>query len=268
MKAKIIHISDVHFGDPTFSDNLKFNILSQIQDKNPDMIIFAGDLTYTGHLNEYDNAKEFIDELKSITEVHVVPGNHDARNVGLVHFENLIGKPIFKRESGKIVILGLDSAREDINDGNIGPFQLEWLKSELEKAPKNFGKIVVLHHHLIPIPQTGRERNILLDCGDLLQLLLDYNVDLVLGGHKHVPNVVTLENMAIINSGTATTRRVRGNGHPCYSELILNDEDLNAYIIFTENGAKKPVAKYTFEETDEGVKMRSHKNEAAYRIRP
>jgi 3',5'-cyclic-AMP phosphodiesterase len=56
----------VHFGDPTFSDSLKFNILSQIQDKNPDMIIFAGDLTYSGHINEYDNANEFIKEYKKL----------------------------------------------------------------------------------------------------------------------------------------------------------------------------------------------------------
>ena len=48
MKRNIIHISDVHFGDPTHSDELVYNLTSQIEEENPDMIIFAGDLTYRG----------------------------------------------------------------------------------------------------------------------------------------------------------------------------------------------------------------------------
>jgi len=268
LEKKIIHISDVHFGDPTFSDELKFNLLLQIQNENPDMIIFAGDLTYNGYLSEYNNVKEFIDELNSISETHVIPGNHDARNVGLMHFERLIGEPRFVRKSGESIIIGLDSAREDINDGNIGSFQLEWLEDELKEIPKEYSKIVTFHHHLIPIPQSGRERNILLDSGDLLQLLRDHHVDLVLSGHKHVPNVVTVENMAIVNSGTATTKRVRGNGHPCYSEIIINNSELDAYILFTETGVKKRIAKYSFERTEVVDKMLSHKNEVAYRITP
>lgn len=268
MEKEIIHISDVHFGDATFSDDLKFKILRQIRDENPDMIMFAGDLTYHGYRSEYNNAQEFIDELRSVSETHVIPGNHDARNVGLVHFENLIGESRFSRKIGDGVIIGLNSAREDINDGNIGTIQLEWLKDELDKIPKDHTKIVTFHHHLLPIPQSGRERNILLDSGDLLQLLRDYQVDLVLGGHKHVPNVVTVEQMAVINSGTATTRRVRGNGHPCYGKIVINDTDFEAYLIFSETGTRKLVAKYSFERTEEGIRMISHKNKVACRLIP
>jgi hypothetical protein len=60
--------------------------------------------------------------------------------------------------------------------------------------------------------------------------------------------MVTLENIAIINSGTSTTRRVSGNG------LIINEEDLDSYLIFTETGIKKYVASYSFEKTVEGLK--------------
>lgn len=269
METNIINISDVHFGDPTHSDDLVYNLISQVEEENPDMIIFAGDLTYNGFISEYIEAKNFIEELNSIAEIHVVPGNHDARNVGLEHFENLIGEKSFLRndDSGGFVVIGLDSSRPDINDGNIGSFQLDWLKNELKKISKDKGKVVTFHHHLIPIPQSGRERNILLDSGDLLQLLLDEGVNVVLGGHKHVPNVVTVEGIAVINSGTATTRRVRGTGHSCYSQLILNNGDLEAYLIFTETGVKKHVASYTFEETEEGVRTHSYNHKAAYRLK-
>ena len=100
-----------------------------------------------------------MDDLKSITETHVIPGNHDARNVGLIHFEKLVGdkKFIHMDKSGGFAILGLDSSEPDINDGQIGIDQLDWLKLELDKIPNDMCKIVTFHHHLLPIPQTGRE---------------------------------------------------------------------------------------------------------------
>ena len=36
MERKIIQLSDIHFGDLTFSTSLKINALKQIEDENPD----------------------------------------------------------------------------------------------------------------------------------------------------------------------------------------------------------------------------------------
>ena len=51
--------------------------------------------------------------------MHVIPGNHDARNVGLIHYERLIGERKFTQidENGGFAIIGLDSSQPDINDG-------------------------------------------------------------------------------------------------------------------------------------------------------
>ena len=87
MQKKIIQISDIHFGEKTFSQDLKNNFLKQLADENPDLIIVSGDLTTEGYPHEYNDASTFLDELKSITKTHVIPGTHDARNVGLIHFE-------------------------------------------------------------------------------------------------------------------------------------------------------------------------------------
>ena len=211
------------------------------------MIIISGDLTTQGYLTEYNDASTFLDDLKSITETHVIPGNHDARNVGLIHFEKLVGdrKFIHMDKSGGFAILGLDSSEQDINDGQIGIDQLDWLKLELDKIPDDMCKIVTFHHHLLPIPQTGRERNILLDSGDLLRVFIDYGVDLVLNGHKHVPNVWMIEKMVTLNSGTATTRKLRGNTYPSYNELLMDDCGIFVNLINTETGYKKELAKYS-----------------------
>ena len=260
MEKKIIQISDVHFGSLTFSKELKSNLISQIQHENLDFIIFAGDATDHGYATEYNDAAAFVDELKAISEVHSIPGNHDARNVGILHFQRLIGDRHFVRIDKKVgfAIIGLDSSKADVNSGDIGYDQIKWLKDELEKIPDNIGKFVTFHHHLLPVPQAGpskiydfrvrkiknlqnfqfrapkihrifesfagRERNILLDSGDLIQELVDYKVNFVLNGHKHVPNTWIMENMVVLNSGTATTGKLRGNTRPCYNQMIISDE--------------------------------------------
>jgi len=76
----------------------------------------------------------------------------------------------------------------------------------------------------MPVPGTGRERNIVYDAGDLLRVLTSEGCDLVLCGHKHVPNVWRLEDMFIVNAGTACSLRLRGRVQPCYNliEVLPN----------------------------------------------
>jgi len=83
--------------------------------------------------------------------------------------------------------------------------------------------VLCLHHHLVPVPGTGRERNIVHDAGDLLRVLSKTGTDLVLCGHKHVPNVWRLEDMLIVNAGTACTHRLRGKVRPCYNLIEVHD---------------------------------------------
>ena len=79
-----------------------------------------------------------------------------------------------------------------------------------------------MHHHLVPVPGTGRERNIVYDAGDMLQVLASCGTDLVLCGHKHVPNVWRLEDMLIVNAGTACSHRLRGRVRPCYNIIEIH----------------------------------------------
>lgn len=247
MEKKIAQISDIHFGEKNFSLQLKDNLLNQLEDENPDLIIVSGDLTTEGYVHEYEQAAEFVDQLRSITSTYTVPGNHDARNVGLIHFEKNIGhrKFIHVDKAGGFAIVGLDSSEPDINDGQIGIDQLEWLRKQMEKLPSDLCKIVTFHHHLLPIPQTGRERNILLDSGDLLRVFSECGVDFILNGHKHVPNVWMIEKMVTLNSGTATTRKLRGNTFPSHNQLIIRDDNIHVNLINTENGDKREMANYS-----------------------
>lgn len=252
MAKKIIHLSDIHFGEKTFSKDLIFKVLSQLRKEKPDLIIISGDITQNGYKYEYEVIKKFIERLKFIAKTFVVPGNHDARNVGLIHFEKLIGprKFVHVDDEQEVVIIGLDSSEPDINDGQIGFDQLMWLNQELSKLPNEYCKIVMFHHHLLPIPNTGRERNILLDSGDLIQILLDNEVDIILNGHKHVPNVWIIEKMIVINAGTATTLKLRGETLPSYNKLIIDDNKITVDLIHTEDNETIKVAEYYIKKDD------------------
>ncbi len=57
MEKKIIHISDLHFGEYKFSSKLKNNLKFQIEYENPDLIIIAGDITSMGYIEEYRMAE-------------------------------------------------------------------------------------------------------------------------------------------------------------------------------------------------------------------
>ena len=79
----------------------------------------------------------------------------------------------------------------------------------------------MLHHHLLPIPGTGRERNVVNDAGDVLEVLVECGVKLVLSGHKHVPYAWRLEDMFVVNTGTVSTLRLRGDTKPCYNVVEI-----------------------------------------------
>ena len=62
------------------------------------------------------------------------------------------------------------------------------------------------------------------DAGDLLALLTELKVSLVLAGHKHVPNVWQFGEMLLVNSGTASSHRVRGYTRPSYNVIEIDSE--------------------------------------------
>lgn len=68
MDKKLIHISDLHFGEYKFDEKLKNNLKFQIEYENPDLIVVAGDITALGYLEDYNLAREFLYELNNIAE--------------------------------------------------------------------------------------------------------------------------------------------------------------------------------------------------------
>ena len=128
-------------------------------------------------------------------------------------------------------ILAVDSTEPDLDHGVIGRGRYEWIEERFG-ANEAYLRIFVLHHHLLPVPGTGRERNVVHDAGDTLECLQRADVHLVLSGHKHVPYAWRLEDLFVVNAGTVSTSRLRGKTKPCYNVVEASPERVTVYRKF------------------------------------
>ncbi len=248
-RLTICQISDIHCGSPYFVPDLLERSILEINELDPTAVVVSGDLTDAGYRQEFETSAEYVRRFRC-DHVMVIPGNHDSRNVGYIHFERLFGDRYSVLDFEEAIMVGVDSSEPDLNDGRIGRERYEFIRGAFDNAGDRL-KIFVVHHHLMPIPGTGRERNIIFDAGDVLELLTEMDVKLVLSGHKHVPYSWKLENMFLVNAGTASTSRLRGNTRPCYN------------IIEIENDRVKVFRKYPFKERELAVDFNAGTNEYA-----
>jgi Icc protein len=222
----IVQISDLHCGKQYFLPNLLERAIAEINDLEPKIVICSGDLTTFGFKEEYALAKGYLDAIDCESLV-VIPGNHDSRNVGYVHFEELFGERNSVLRKDGITVVAVDSTEPDLDHGQIGRGRYHWIEDEF--ADQADLRIFVLHHHLLPVPGTGRERNVVYDAGDAIECLQRAGVNLVLSGHKHVPYAWKLEDLFVVNAGTVSSQRLRGNSRPCYNLIEVSDHHVSVW---------------------------------------
>ena len=217
---RIIQISDIHCGSGYFSPELMEKTISYINNSKPDALLITGDLTTEGFYHEFETALSYINRMEVENKL-IVPGNHDARNVGYRSFEKLIGPPDSKLEMGNILICGADSTEPDLDDGQLG----RHLTGELKETFKKFNGVIILamHHHVISVPNSGREMNILRDAGDVLKMAVKSGVNIILSGHKHIPHIWNFEGIKVVTCSTTTSRRIRGIYKPSFNILEIDD---------------------------------------------
>lgn len=228
----IAHISDPHVGSPYFVANMMNRVIMELNELNPDVVVCTGDLTNEGYRQEFKGWLAYRDRIEA--PVWTVTGNHDARNVGYLHFEELIGPRRWTADVEGVRIVGVDSSEPDLNEGQVGREHYDWIREQFDVAADL--KVFALHHHLLPVPGTGRERSTVADAGDLLEVLIGAGVNIVLSGHKHVPYVWRLENLYVANAGTVASLRLRGHTKPCYNLLEFEGDEVKIFRRFPFRG--------------------------------
>ena len=241
----IAQLSDIHCGSVYFDGALLEAAVAEIIDLGPDLVVVGGDLTTEGYPAEFRDARRFLQPLfdHSLT-VLVIPGNHDAKNVGFLHFVDAFGVGDVEDKGDRVMslklpgaggadplrvqIVAIDSSKPDLAEGEVGRERYRWIRDQF--AVESDFRVFVLHHHLVPVPGTGRERNTVWDAGDVLALLAELDVDVVLSGHKHVPYIWLLDHVLIVNSGTVSTYRLRGYTRPSYNTLTVTPDEIRVQL--------------------------------------
>ncbi len=136
-----------------------------------------------------------------------------------------------------MTVVAVDSTEPDLDHGQIGRGRYGWIEQQFAEPSEL--RIFVLHHHLLPIPGTGRERNVVYDAGDAIECLQRAGVNLVLSGHKHVPYAWKLENLFVVNTGTVSTLRLRGNTRPCYNVVEVEGSHVAVWRRYPFHGQER-----------------------------
>jgi 3',5'-cyclic AMP phosphodiesterase CpdA len=243
----IAQLSDLHCGSPYFDAELLETAVKETVALRPDLVVIGGDLTAEGYAGEFRTAQHFLEPLFSAElNMLVIPGNHDSKNVGYLHFRDTFGPGDIPEKGDRVLrlsvdgmtaqVVAIDSSKPDLAEGEVGRERYPWIRQELS-FPADY-RVFVLHHHLVPVPGTGRERNTVWDAGDVLALLTELQVDLVLSGHKHVPHVWLLDHVLIVNSGTVSSHRLRGYIRPSYNVIEVSDDSVRVTLKYPGTGER------------------------------
>jgi len=217
---RLVQISDIHCG-PQFQKSIFDKAVEEINSIKPDVLIVTGDLTENGIISEYEDAKRNLDRIDCENKVYC-SGNHDYKFTGYLLFKRFFeSKRVIEFDDS--IIVTVSTARPDRDEGEIGYRQLVWLQRTLSKH-KNKRKIVAMHHHVVPVPDTGTDIITVLDAGDALRTLVYSNVDLVLSGHRHRPWIWRLEGLMVVHAGTLSSERTRGFFANSYNIIQIDDK--------------------------------------------
>jgi 3',5'-cyclic AMP phosphodiesterase CpdA len=266
---EVIFFSDTHvskftglFHEKVFRKGVK--LVNEILNARPNaLLLHLGDITDSGTYEDFVYAKKILDaNFPSIEQLHTIPGNHDMRNIGYQLWKDFFGERQFfidtRKNGGNMVILGIDSSEPDANTGMIGDRGIEAI-CELGNFPEKMVKILCFHHHFLPIPNTGRERSMILDAGDVREVIWDAGVDIIVTAHRHYPNVFSLSNgtrrLLLINSGTFSSFKTRGRAGHTFVDLIINKNRISLKFVGIEDYSdfQQPL-KYALGITDGEIK--------------
>jgi 3',5'-cyclic AMP phosphodiesterase CpdA len=228
----LLQISDPHFG--TEQPKVVEALLRLVQSQQPTLIVMSGDLTQRARRSEFAAARQFVD-CCAPTPTLVIPGNHDIALFNLaarVFYPYASYRRAFGPElepvhlSDDVLVLCLKTTRRYRHkDGEVSQAQIQRVSRQLERATPRQLRVVVTHQP-IAAAVASDHKNLLRGRERAIPEWAKAGVDLILGGHIHLPYVMPLQNLSrrvyAVQAGTAVSTRVR-DGVPNSVNLIRYD---------------------------------------------
>ena len=220
----LLQISDPHFGteQPPVVDAL----LRLAHTLQPDLVVMSGDITQRARRAQFSAARAFVDTFGA-TPFVVVPGNHDIPLYNLfariahpyANHQRVFGRDLEPEfESTELLVMGVNTTRAYRHkDGEISTQQVERVVRRLERVTPRQLRVVVTHQPVVAA-RANDIRNLLHGREHAIERWSQAGVDLILGGHMHLPYVAPLHvackdlprQMWAVQAGTSLSSRVRG----------------------------------------------------------
>lgn len=206
-----------------------------------DFVVCGGDLVFDALGVDGTRTQMLFDLYKQTASVihvpvHYVIGNHDVFGVlaksGVSPSDPNYGKKVFEDRYGPthysfdhkgwhfIVLDSIGIHPDRTWTGQVGEEQVAWLKADLEKTGKNTPVVVISHVPLVTgsisyvtrqewSSKTNNVGSLLdtlmvTDADQVIELLLGYNVRLVLQGHTHVNEEIIFRGLRFVTSGAVS----------------------------------------------------------------
>lgn len=217
---RLAHLSDLHLGtSPVRAEALVKRLLAD----DIEHVVVTGDLTHRGAHAEFALFCDVFDPLLRRGQLTVVPGNHDRTgdDAGQAWMN---GQRVCTERHDGLFLVRVDSTGPHnrsyfASHGDLCPAVLEQVNDAVSEAPANSVVAVLLHHHLVPLPEESMPEWLFTRLGfphacelalgaDLLTRLKN-RCDLVLHGHRHLPRefefgLTDQRQLGMYNAGSST----------------------------------------------------------------
>ncbi len=219
----MLQVSDPHFGTE------RVEVVDALQrfarELRPDLLLLSGDITQRATRPQFAAARAFVDRLE-VPAMVVIPGNHDIALFDLVsrllrpyaRYAEAFGSELEPRfENDEVLVLGVNTTRRYRHaDGEVSAAQIDRVAHALATAQPRQWRVVVVHQP-VAVTRDSDRHNLLHGRDAAVRRWADAGVDLIVGGHIHLPYVVPLRErwpelsrpVWAVQAGTAVSRRVR-----------------------------------------------------------
>ena len=257
----IAHLSDLHFGAE--DRELAEHLAADVAEAKPTVIAISGDLTQRARSREFAAAKAWLDAIPGAKVI--VPGNHDVPLWNVVrralsplsHFRRILQAdtdPVWSDDG--LLVLGVNTARAGtISGGRISGRQVARVCRQLETEGIGRLRVLVAHH-----PFAATERHSVVGGARVaLTAFAEAGLDLVLGGHHHVPfagqlgdwHVGLASTMLVSHAATALSPRVRGHANG-WTRIAVQGHRLSFDVREWVDGRFRTAASASFRRTATG----------------
>lgn len=212
----LLQVSDPHFGTerPAVVEALVQLALAL----KPQVLLLSGDITQRATRAQFTAARAFVQRLQ-VPQCVAVPGNHD---IPLWHLPLRLLRPYARYgaafgpvldstlDTDELLLLALNTTRWWRHaDGQLSAAQIAQVARRLAQARPGQRRVVMVHQPLV-VTRPEDEKNRLHGHAAALQAWARAGVDLIIGGHIHLPFVLPLAGGGwAVQAGTAVSRRVR-----------------------------------------------------------